>query len=234
MDNTYTQYLETIASTAINEKENLGEKSPELVQNNSSSKSDKNNSSQALNFVSTEYELPKPIDTCHFCKRTFLYPGSLGRHLDRKRGTTNHPSDEIDSLRKNVRRVGDVETAKLRARERQKRYRAKEHVKLKLREQRKKRYISTKSDNASSQDAINFEIPYPYLIMENLEPEKWPDMLPTESTFQQLVEKMPSEEDVSKLAVIHEEWMNLSNLEQLQIYLKCAQTILKKTPNASV
>lgn len=41
---------------------------------------------------------------CVFCGADFQQPGSLGRHLDRKKGDNLHPSDKIDQLRQNVTR----------------------------------------------------------------------------------------------------------------------------------
>lgn len=41
---------------------------------------------------------------CIFCGSDFQQPGSLGRHLDRKKGDNLHPSDKIDLLRQNVTR----------------------------------------------------------------------------------------------------------------------------------
>lgn len=240
----YTQYFESIAATVINENGTLSEfhnddhtNQLEIPNNDHTNQleipnNDRDDQPRAINFASNDYNLPKAIDTCKFCNKTFLYPGSLGRHLDRKKGTPGHPTEAIDAIRRNVRRVGDLEMSKVRARERQRRYRTKEHVKEKLKEQRKIRYRLNKTGRETVSSPFDFNVSYPAFILKNLEPAKWPELLPTEETFQELAARMMSDEEVSKLTAIHEEWRALTEIEKYQQYLNLTQKLLKTKYNS--
>ncbi|GMF59718.1 unnamed protein product [[Candida] boidinii] len=63
------------------------------------------------------FSVPEGLDPkkwCQFCGKSFKFPGSLGRHLDLRKGSYQHPQEEIEKLRANVARRGDAEVVKER------------------------------------------------------------------------------------------------------------------------
>lgn len=167
-------------------------------------------------------------NVCMFCDKSFLYPGSLGRHLDRKKGTEGHPEDVISKLRANVRRVGDVENSKRRAKERLRRYRSKEEVKERRRIQRKKQYAESKTrkrlsdlDTEISPSVtltVEENISYPKLVIFNLPPAKWPTGLPSNTTYSELSKAITTEELQQKLSAAKASWENLDELSKLRLW----------------
>lgn len=130
-------------------------------------------------------------ETCQFCGHVFTHPGSLGRHLDLKRGTRLHPADQIDLIRKNVKRRGDVVEVKARRAKRARMYNSREDVRERSRLRRKRRDREEKA-RIKAKEAFIESIgkptlpPHPsfaYLVLFFLPPSQWPHDPPTSQTL---------------------------------------------------
>ncbi|ANB12057.1 hypothetical protein AWJ20_292 [Sugiyamaella lignohabitans] len=98
----------------------------------------------------------EPIDpkkVCQFCGRMFSHPGSLGRHLDLKRGNRLHPAALVDRIRGDVKRRGDPVEVKNRRAQRARLYNSREDVKQRAKLRRKER---EKTESARAVARLNF------------------------------------------------------------------------------
>ena len=106
--------------------------------------------SSSSTSISTVGPDGQPVDVkkaCPFCGKTFSHPGSLGRHLDLKRGGRLHPAEQIDIIRGDVKRRGDPEEIKARRAKRARLYNSRDDVKERAKVRRK---AKEKSDRAKA------------------------------------------------------------------------------------
>ncbi|ODQ77389.1 hypothetical protein BABINDRAFT_163635 [Babjeviella inositovora NRRL Y-12698] len=142
-------------------------------------------------------DLPPGVDPkkmCPFCGRTFSHPGSLGRHMDLKKGTRLHPADEIERLRGNVKRRGDKVEIQNRRRLRTKEYNSRQDVRERNRVRRRLKDRSNRARNISQKIFLNrlgnptFSInpTFARFVVYFLPPSQWPPELPNLDTFKHL------------------------------------------------
>ncbi|KAK9470357.1 uncharacterized protein V1510DRAFT_423385 [Dipodascopsis tothii] len=176
-----------------------------------------------------------PKKTCVFCHKTFSHPGSLGRHLDLKRGTRLHPADEVDQLRGDVKRRGDVVEIKARRARRAKEYNARDDVKerAKLRRKEKERSMRSREEakvnflNRLGMPALHPHPSFPYMVLYFLPPSQWPHDPPTQETYNQLTmildPSMHLEDErymdwSSKAKVAFENWSVLNKGKRAEVW----------------
>lgn len=188
--------------------------------------------------------LPEGVDPkkmCPFCQKTFSHPGSMGRHLDLKKGTKLHPIELIEKMRSDVKRRGDIEKIKERRRLRAKRYYEKTEVKERNKKQRKgrdkllrakKQFIQLFYEKLGKPD-LEENPTFPRLVFYFLPPHQWPNDPPTLETYRLLCnvlnEKfLPNEEENAKIYFetmqkIHsasENWLVLNDSAKQEIWIK--------------
>lgn len=168
-----------------------------------------NESQRPESATSNEPENSKPAspsngtpfrETCRFCGHVFTHPGSLGRHLDLKRGTRLHPSDQIDLIRKDVKRRGDVVEVKARRAKRARVYNSRTDVRERSRLRRKRKEREDRASNKAKElfiESIGKPTlpPHPsfaYLVLFFLPPAQWPHDPPTSQTLSLLKRKIES------------------------------------------
>lgn len=181
----------------------------------------------------------EPIDpkkTCPFCGRTFSHPGSLGRHLDLKRGTRLHPAPRVDMIRGDVKRRGDAVEIRARRARRAKMYNAREDVKQRARMRRKAKERSDRArDIARSRFIQRIGQPvlpphpsFAYLVLYFLSPAQWPHDPPTKQTYEQVDRALGPLAAVdpecstyrSKLEVAFEQWSVMNMQTKLDIWAR--------------
>lgn len=178
-----------------------------------------------------------PKKTCPFCHRTFSHYGSLGRHLDLKKGSKLHPFDIIDKMRADVNRRGDAEKVKQRRRLKAKIYNAREDIKQRNRIKRKERDGLLKKKNTKMKE-LYYNLGYPkvsvtesfcYYLIYFLKPAEWSDNLPDENSLQLLLSVISNifSSDVSYLSQLtqsvhksYEAWNKLPEHQKLILYLQ--------------
>jgi hypothetical protein len=188
--------------------------------------------------------LPEGVDPkkmCPFCQKTFSHPGSMGRHLDLKKGTRLHPVDLIEKLRADVKRRGDLVKIKERRRLRAKRYNSKKEVKERTKVQRrvrdkllraKRRYVKS-FYNKLGKPELESNPTFPRLVFYFLQPGQWPHDPPTLETYRLLCavlnEKfLPGEEEYVKIydeimQMVHtasENWLVLAESTKQDIWIR--------------
>ncbi|KAK9478986.1 hypothetical protein V1514DRAFT_329602 [Lipomyces japonicus] len=176
-----------------------------------------------------------PKKTCIFCHKTFSHPGSLGRHLDLKRGTRLHPAEQVDQLRGDVKRRGDIIEIKARRAKRAKEYNARDDVKDRAKSRRKEK---ERSGRARDEAKINFlnrlglpALPphpsFPYMVLYFLPPSQWPHDPPTQETYNQLTlildSNMHMDDDrfadwSTKAKVAYENWSQHPRNKKIEVW----------------
>ncbi|OWB70834.1 hypothetical protein B5S31_g515 [[Candida] boidinii] len=155
------------------------------------------------------YPVPEGLDSkkwCQFCGKSFKFPGSLGRHLDLRKGSYQHPQEEIEKLRANVARRGDAEVVKERRAKRAREYNRRDYVKEKNRQRRK---LQSKAYREKENSLLNFlknlstpVLPshpsFPRMVLFFLPPSQWPHDPPTYQTLQNLVDFFTENEKLEK------------------------------------
>lgn len=178
----------------------------------------------------------QPIDpkrTCPFCGRTFSHPGSLGRHLDLKRGTRLHPANKVDLIRGDVKRRGDIVEIKARRSKRAKIYNSRPDVKDRARARRKHKERSDKARGiAKSRFIDRLGVPqlpphpsFAFMVLYFLPPSQWPHDPPTRQTYDQLqstLDSLPHESgDLrSKAEVAFEQWSVMNMQTKMDIWAR--------------
>lgn len=81
--------------------------------NSASSSNSNSNSSSNLSSINSSIPIDYEAKTCQFCNKQFAHKGSLGRHLDFKKGDPWHPIDQVNLIRintsrRNRRRSSDI------------------------------------------------------------------------------------------------------------------------------
>lgn len=178
---------------------------------------------QLLSQTSTD-----PKKTCPFCTRTFSHPGSLGRHLDLKRGTRLHPAAKVDMMRGDVKRRGDVVEIKARRARRAKLYNSRQDVKERAKARRKHKERSDKAKGIAKSRFINrLGIPqlpphptFAYMVLYFLSPYQWPHDPPTRQTYDQLLESLPGGDLRSKAEVAFEQWGVMNMQTKIDIWTR--------------
>lgn len=148
------------------------------------------NGNESLQQLSSTKET-RCREICQFCGHVFSHPGSLGRHLDLKRGTRLHPSDQIDLIRKNVKRRGDVVEVKARRAKRARVYNSREDVRersrLRRRQKEREEKARIKANEAFIESIGKPTLPphpsFAYLVLFFLPPTQWPHDPPTSQTL---------------------------------------------------
>ncbi|ODV85214.1 hypothetical protein CANARDRAFT_199219 [[Candida] arabinofermentans NRRL YB-2248] len=195
-----------------------------------------------------------PKKMCLFCGKTFAHPGSLGRHLDNRKGSPLHPADKIDQLRANVARRGDPVAVKARRSLRARDYNRREHVKEKNRERRK---YQSKIYRVKEAAELNFykqlsmpSLPahpsFPRMVLFFLPPSAWPHDPPTFQTYDTLCEWLKTNKNIQeklpllairtprsyleKLKIAFDNWLSLPNDGKKDMWIReqriCAQEAL--------
>ncbi|KAA8916733.1 hypothetical protein TRICI_001129 [Trichomonascus ciferrii] len=175
----------------------------------------------------------QPIDpkrTCPFCGRTFSHPGSLGRHLDLKRGTRLHPANKVDQIRGDVKRRGDIVEIKARRSKRAKIYNSRPDVKDRARARRKHKERSDKARGiAKSRFIDRLGVPqlpphpsFAFMVLYFLPPSQWPHDPPTRQTYDQLQTTLDSlpHELRSKAEVAFEQWSVMNMQTKMDIWAR--------------
>ncbi|KAH3664151.1 hypothetical protein OGAPHI_004865 [Ogataea philodendri] len=225
-------------------------------QNNQQSQNAKSGEIKSLRLM----EVPDNVDPkkmCRFCGKTFAHPGSLGRHLDNRKGSPMHPADQIEKIRSNVARRGNPEEVKARRAERARIYNRREYVKLRNRERRRTQSkIYRVKENTQLQFYKGLSTPtlaphpsFPRMVLFFLPPSEWPHDPPTIQTYETLSAKLETNIDLgSKLVILtpglgigsykeklktaYDNWMTLSNEAKKKMWVReqrlCAQDTLGK------
>ncbi|CDR48041.1 CYFA0S44e00144g1_1 [Cyberlindnera fabianii] len=181
-----------------------------------------------------------PRKMCPFCKRTFTYPGSLGRHLDLKKGTDDHPADVILLMRAEVKRRGDKRAVQERRRQRSRAYNAREDVRQRNKEQRRvrdrvlraKKSAMTKFTNRLGRPVLQPHPSFARLVLYFLPPDKWPHDPPTLETRTQLCSHIADmyfsqdqgqdefESVMVKVSAASENWQTLEDSVKQDIWIR--------------
>ncbi|KAK9467131.1 hypothetical protein V1512DRAFT_262006 [Lipomyces arxii] len=176
-----------------------------------------------------------PKKTCIFCHKTFSHPGSLGRHLDLKRGTRLHPADAVDQLRGDVKRRGDIIEIKARRARRAKEYNARDEVKERAKMRRKEKDRTGRAREEAKGNFLNrLGLPllpthpsFPYMVLYFLPPSQWPHDPPTQETYNQLTmtidPQLHMDDDrfidwASKAKVAYENWLTWPKQKKTEIW----------------
>lgn len=183
-----------------------------------------------------------PKKMCPFCQRTFSHPGSMGRHLDLKKGTRLHPADLIERMRADVKRRGDAEKVKQRRRVRARKYNAREDVKERSKVKRRtrekiiraKRIALTEFVSRLGKPQLQPHPSFPRLVLYFLSPDQWPHDPPTLETYRLLCGFLNSKfleghqgEDVrfydeimQKVHTASENWLTISDSSKQEIWIR--------------
>ncbi|ODV94792.1 hypothetical protein PACTADRAFT_50651 [Pachysolen tannophilus NRRL Y-2460] len=176
------------------------QKSPTLQSQKNFVRSDGNGSSN-VGSGSGSLDLKK---VCPFCGKYFSHPGSLGRHLDLKKGTDLHPIAEIMKIRSDVQRRSGVDNPRARKRrnERARIYNQNENVKIKNRKRRKLQDRKLKAEKLAmvnflsklGKPSLQQHPSFPRMVLYFLPPSKWPHDPPTLETFRTLKEYLNNQQ----------------------------------------
>lgn len=197
-------------------------------------------SSSSSGYNSRKPKDPKFQKECQFCGHVFTHPGSLGRHLDLKRGTRLHPAEQIDLIRSDVKRRGDIVEIKARRAKRAREYNSREDVRQRARARRKIKDRVHKSQEQARQNFIErigmpSLPPHPsfaYVVLYFLPPALWPHDPPTSQTLGQLkqaLEPLKSahsdnnkifEEYTNKMNVAFEQWRLMNKESKMEIWAR--------------
>lgn len=175
--------------------------------------------------------------SCQFCKKTFSHPGSLGRHLDLKRGTRLHPAAEIDLIRADVKRRGDAVEIKSRRAKRARVYNAREDVKERARRRRKSKERGDRAHATARQNFIErIGLPslpphpsFAYVVLYFLPPSQWPHDPPTTQTYGHLeqalqplqsIDALMFNDYVNKVNVAFEQWRVMNKQSKMEIWAR--------------
>lgn len=183
-----------------------------------------------------------PKKMCPFCQRTFSHPGSMGRHLDLKKGTRLHPADLIERIRADVKRRGDAEKVKQRRRVRARKYNAREDVKERSKVKRRtrekiaraKRVALTTFVNTLGKPQLQPHPSFPRLVLYFLSPDQWPHDPPTLETYRLLCGFLNSkfleghqgeevrfyDEIMQKVHTASENWLTISETSKQEIWIR--------------
>lgn len=193
-----------------------------------------------------------PRKMCPFCQKTFSHPGSMGRHLDLKKGSKDHPAQVIDEMRADVKRRGDAEKVKERRRIRARKYNAREEVKERTKVQRRarervqraKRRVIKKFFDKLGRPHLQPHPTFPRLVLYFLPPTQWPHDPPTLETYRLLCgslndQFLPSDDmtfydDVmQEVHTASETWLTLADDSKNELWLRelqrAAQDALQNT-----
>ncbi|KAH3666634.1 hypothetical protein WICMUC_005561 [Wickerhamomyces mucosus] len=191
---------------------------------------------QFLNGINSKKE-------CPFCFKTFNHPGSLGRHLDLKKGTNLHPIDIITKLRSNVKRRGDIVKIKERRKLRSKRYNSQKFVKERLKLQRQIRDKFNRAKRISLNKFIEQKLnkpklqphpSFPRIVLYFLKSNQWPHDPPTLETYRLLCSTLKSKLIIDennneekekiyndlliKIDIASNNWLKLSESSKFEIW----------------
>lgn len=183
-----------------------------------------------------------PKKTCPFCQRTFSHPGSMGRHLDLKKGTKLHPAELIEKMRADVKRRGDVEQVKQRKRIRAQKYNAREDVRERSKAKRRVREkINRARKSALNKFILRLGKPqlqphptFPRLVLYFLSPNQWPHDPPTLETYRLLCGFLNTifldgkqgedvrfyDEIMQKVHTASENWLTLSDAAKQETWIR--------------
>lgn len=175
--------------------------------------------------------------SCQFCGKVFTHRGSLGRHLDLKRGTRLHPAAEIDIIRADVKRRGDQVEIKSRRAKRAKLYNSREDVKIRARLRRKSKELSDRAyasarENFIKRIGLPSLPPHPsfaYVVLYFLPPDQWPHDPPTTQTYTHLESALQPlrnldtnmfHDYVNKVNVAFEQWSVMNKQSRMEIWTR--------------
>ncbi|ODQ65883.1 hypothetical protein NADFUDRAFT_51162 [Nadsonia fulvescens var. elongata DSM 6958] len=218
---------------------NLAENLPEIVQLNSGDQHIiDNNSNVKSELESNLAVLPTGADPkkmCQFCGKIFSHPGSLGRHLDMKRGSRLHPAEQVDLIRGDVKRRGDVVEIRARRAKRAKVYNARLDVKERARLRRKQKDRHYKASVEANKKFIGRlgmpSLPthptFAYMVLYFLPPNQWPHDPPTAQTYSDLELSLGNLNNADMyqryyefLNVAFETWQQISKQQRQDIWLR--------------
>lgn len=175
--------------------------------------------------------------SCQFCGKSFSHRGSLGRHLDLKRGTRLHPAAEIDIIRADVKRRGDQVEIKSRRAKRARLYNSREDVKIRARNRRKSKELSDRAHSLARENFIKrIGLPslpphpsFAYVVLYFLPPDQWPHDPPTTQTYTHLetalqplriIDIKMFNDYVNKVNVAFEQWSVMNKQSRMEIWAR--------------
>ncbi|CCH42894.1 hypothetical protein BN7_2440 [Wickerhamomyces ciferrii] len=191
-------YIDPSIANDYNKDTQNNDNNNDTVQNNNENNDDDDDINQLIPPLPPGSD---PKKMCPFCQRTFSHPGSMGRHLDLKKGSDGHPLDLINKLRSDVKRRGDLVKIRERRKIRAKKYNSRLDVKERSKFKRKIRdrlqkgkkiginkfLLNLNKPKLSSFD--NQSLPsFPRLVLYFLPPIQWPQEPPTLETYRILCE----------------------------------------------
>lgn len=172
--------------------------------------------------------------TCPFCLRSFSHPGSLGRHLDLKRGTRLHPAPKVDLIRRDVKRRGDVVEIKTRRAQRAKEYNSREDVKERAKARRRAKERSDRARELARTHFINRLSapslpPHPsfaLVVLYFLPTAHWPHDPPTGETYELLMSTIDPQDAVrTKVDAAFEQWRHMDIETRRGVWIREQRTV---------
>lgn len=171
-----------------------------------------------LDEISLSYN--KSTEQCNFCNAIFKYPGSLGRHLDRKKGDDLHPLEQVQEIRKSTKRRKSNTTEvdvlrqvdkKIRGQANSRKYNLKEHIKEKNKLRRKTRDRQIKAKLIAHAEFIDrfgkrhvdLDSNFAYIVCMFLPLNQWPQDPPDSNTFSMLRTRI-EQTDLSMVPLLKE------------------------------
>ena len=195
-------------------------------------------------------QIPEGVDPrkiCPFCQKTFSHPGSMGRHLDLKKGSKDHPSSVIEQMRSQVKRRGDAELIKERRKLRARRYNARDDVKQRKRLNRKsvervqraKYREIRKFFDRLGKPQLEDNPTFPRLVLYFLKPNQWPSEPPTLETYRQLCGSLNEQfladkemnfynEVMGKVQKSSEIWLTMTDEEKLEVWARELRSVAQQ------
>jgi hypothetical protein len=229
-----------IVASSVRTNEDNSDQLMDSFPDNNNNNNNNNNDSNNHNGVEID-----PKKSCPFCGRTFSHPGSLGRHLDLKRGTRLHPAARVDQIRGNVKRRGDAAEIKQRRAQRAKLYNAREDVKRRAKLRRKEK---ERGDKANAEARLRFiqQLGFPnlplhasfaFFVLYFLPSSQWPDSLPGRDSFDQVAETIDQVEQItsvnslyrSRLEAAYDRWTVMNVQDKQDTWTKELRRALEMT-----
>lgn len=148
---------------------------------------------------------------CRFCGNHFKTKSTYGRHLDSKKGDSQHPANEVEVIRKDVVRRGEkrppTEESKARRLKASKTYNDKDSVKEKNKLRRKNRDEQIKAKLQAAEWYLHkisgstySQVPklFPYLVASHVSLDQWPeyDEVPGRAEFNHLLAKLKEVDEI--------------------------------------
>lgn len=193
-------------------------------------------------------EIITPIETklkkwiCSFCNKPFSHQGSYGKHLDYKKGDNVHPLDEVDKIRKAVKRRDGSSKVKKKTQ-----ILASSKVKLindsadnkektKIRRKLRDRHIKSKlltQDWLINQFGTTSAIEsFADLVALYLSLNQWPTTIPDSSTYERVSKVISDRNDFElsdNLLTKFMNWQSFSEVKKQELWKNAKSQAIKST-----